>query len=102
MSAELRQLRLGDGRRLAYCEYGVRDGKPIFYFHGWPGSRLEAQLAAPTARSYNARLIAVDRPGFGRSDFKRKRTLLDWPRDVAALADSLGLQLESSGSGLGS
>ena len=92
MVEELRQLRLSDGRRLAYCEYGDRDGKPIFYFHGWPGSRLEAQLAEPTARRYNARLIAVDRPGFGMSDFKPKRTLLDWPLDVSELADALGLE----------
>src|SRR5438046_6812360 len=91
MSDEVRQLRLRDGRRLGYCEHGVRAGKPILYFHGWPGSRIEAQLAAPAARRYNARLIAVDRPGFGMSDFKAHRTLLDWPADVAELADTLGL-----------
>ena len=66
-------------------------GKPIFYFHGWPGSRLEAKLAAPTARRFNARLIAVDRPGFGGSDFKPNRTLLDWPLDVCEVADALGI-----------
>jgi pimeloyl-ACP methyl ester carboxylesterase len=92
MNEELRQLKLRDGRRLGYSEYGDRDGKPIFYFHGWPGSRLEAQLAVPTAERYRARLIAVDRPGFGLSDFKPKRTLLDWPRDVSEVADALGIE----------
>ncbi len=82
---------LRDGRRLAFCEYGATAGKPVFYFHGWPGSRLEAKLAEPTARRFDARLIAVDRPGFGMSDFKPNRTLLDWPADVAELADALGL-----------
>ncbi len=91
MSAEYRQINLADGRRLAFCEYGVSQGKPVFYFHGWPGSRLEARLAEPTARRFNARLIAVDRPGFGRSDFKKRRTLLDWPEDIGQLADALGL-----------
>jgi pimeloyl-ACP methyl ester carboxylesterase len=38
-----------------------------------------------------ARLIIVERPGFGLSDFRPKRTLLDWPDDVAQLADHLGL-----------
>ena len=92
MPEELRQLRLSDGRRLAYCEYGVSDGKPIFYFHGWPGSRLEAKFAEPMARRYNGRLIAIDRPGLGMSDFKQNRTLLDWPLDVSELADALGLK----------
>jgi pimeloyl-ACP methyl ester carboxylesterase len=35
------------------------------------------------------RVIAPDRPGCGGSDAKRGRTLLDWPADVRALADSL-------------
>jgi len=42
-------------------------------------------------RATGARLIAVDRPGMGLSDPKPGRTLLDWPRDVAELADSLGI-----------
>ena len=92
MAHEWRQITLADGRSLAFCEYGVPHGKPVFYFHGWPGSRLEAGLAEPTARRFNARLIAVDRPGFGRSDFKINRTLLDWPSDVAQLADALGVE----------
>ncbi|HEY7219315.1 MAG TPA: alpha/beta hydrolase [Candidatus Binatia bacterium] len=91
MAGELRQITLADGRRLAFCEYGVPQGKPIFYFHGWPGSRLEAQLAEPTARRFNARLIGIDRPGMGGSDFKPNRALLDWPLDVGKLADVLGL-----------
>jgi pimeloyl-ACP methyl ester carboxylesterase len=37
------------------------------------------------------RLIAPDRPGFGRSDFQPGRQLLDWPDDVCELADVLGL-----------
>src|SRR5262249_37258319 len=91
MTEECRLITLADGRRLAFCEYGAPQGKPVFSFPGWPGSRLEARLAAPTARRFNARLIAVDRPGFGRSDFKKRRTLVDWPGDVAKLADALGL-----------
>jgi pimeloyl-ACP methyl ester carboxylesterase len=37
------------------------------------------------------RLVTVDRPGFGRSDPKRGRTLLDWADDTACLADALQL-----------
>jgi pimeloyl-ACP methyl ester carboxylesterase len=37
------------------------------------------------------RLIMPDRPGIGRSDPLENRTLADWPKDVEALADELGL-----------
>jgi hypothetical protein len=32
---------LHDGRALGFAEYGDPDGKPVFHFHGHPGSRLE-------------------------------------------------------------
>jgi pimeloyl-ACP methyl ester carboxylesterase len=38
-----------------------------------------------------ARIITIDRPGFGLSDFQPGRTLLDWPADVAQLADALNV-----------
>jgi len=85
-------IRLRDGRRLAYAEYGDPQGKPIFLFHGTPGSRLFHHPDASVAASAGARIIAIDRPGFGRSDFKPGRTLLDWPNDVVQLADALNIQ----------
>ncbi len=81
---------LRDGRALAYAEYGDPAGAPAFYFHGTPGSRLEAGLLDEEARAHGVRLVGVDRPGFGLSDFARKRQILDWPSDVAELADALG------------
>lgn len=81
-----------DGRALAYAEYGDPAGRPVFYFHGFPGSRLEAGLASAAASDSRVRLIAVDRPGYGRSDFKPGRRILDWPDDVTDLAD--GLQID--------
>ena len=86
---ETRELR--DGRTLAFTEFGAPDGRPVLYFHGFPGSRLEARLSADTAAKVGARVIAIDRPGFGRSSPKPGRRLLDWPDDVVELADSLGL-----------
>ena len=85
------EIRLRDGRRLAYAEYGDPQGKPIFFFHGTPGSRLFHHPDTSVAASAGARIIAVDRPGFGRSDFKPGRTLLDWPSDVVQLADALSI-----------
>ena len=58
-------------------------------FHGLPNSRLVHFRDAPEKNG--VRLILPDRPGFGRSDPQPGRSLLDWPDDVAALADALGL-----------
>lgn len=79
---------LPDGRRLGYACYGDADGPPVVYLHGYPSSRLEPGLMPPLR---GVRLIAPDRPGYGLSDARPGRTLLDWPADVAALLDALGL-----------
>ena len=87
-----RVLQLADGRRLGFAEYGTPDGAPIFIFHGTPGSRLMLRVADAPARRRGVRVIAPDRPGFGLSDRQPGRRLLDWPGDVRALADFLGIE----------
>ncbi len=80
-----------DGRTIGFAEYGDPHGKPIFFFHGFPGSRFEAELFHDVALANNIRIIAVDRPGMGLSSFQKDRTLLDWPDDILELADKLGV-----------
>lgn len=80
-------VRLPDGRVIAVEEYGDPNGVPVLYFHGWPASRLEAGLIG----NLPVRLLAFDRPGYGRSTSSPGRSLLDWPVDVASVADRLGL-----------
>jgi pimeloyl-ACP methyl ester carboxylesterase len=87
-----RTIRLRDGRRLGYAEWGDFGGRSLLYFHGWPGSRLEGRLAHPAARAKGVRLIALDRPGMGLSDYQPRRALVDWPDDVLQLAAALGLE----------
>jgi len=82
---------LKDGRTLGYAEYGAPNGKPVFYFHGNPSSRLEGWHLDEPAKHIKAHIIAIDRPGMGLSDFKAGRRLLDWPDDVIELADNLGI-----------
>ena len=84
-------LRLPDGRRVAYAEYGDPGGRPVIYCHGFPSSRREALLLRKDALAECARVIALDRPGYGGSDYHPKRTILDWPADVTAVADHLSL-----------
>jgi pimeloyl-ACP methyl ester carboxylesterase len=84
-------VRLPDGRRLAYAEYGDPNGRAVLYFHGFPNSRLNAATGDDAARRAGVRLIAFDRPGFGKSDYKKSRTIASWVDDVAAAGDQLGL-----------
>ena len=80
---------LGDGRTLGHAQYGRPDGEPLLYFHGHPGSRLEARFAHRAAAEAGLRVIALDRPGYGLSDFQPGRVITDWPADVAEAADLL-------------
>ena len=80
---------LPDGRRLAYAEYGDANGKAIFLFHGLPGSRLSWGLLPGDPIPSGLRIIAPDRPGYGCSDPKPHRTLLNWAEDIEQLADAV-------------
>ena len=83
-------MRLRDGRTIAYAEWGDPAGPPVVLLHGAPGSRLfHPDLTATDASG--VRLITFDRPGFGGSDRREGRELIDTPSDVAQLADHLGL-----------
>jgi pimeloyl-ACP methyl ester carboxylesterase len=86
-----RSVTLPDGRELAYEEYGDPAGEPVLSFHGGLSSRLDAAPAHQAALDLGVRLLSPDRPGIGRSTFQPGRRLLDWPADVAALTDALGI-----------
>ncbi len=98
------QVTLPGGRKLAYAQFGRTDGAPVLYFHGSPSSRLEPLLIGDEVLGrLGLRVIAPDRPGMGGSDFQSGRRITDWPTDVNALADALGLDrfavLGNSGGG---
>ena len=87
-----KSIRLADGRQLGYEQYGPPDGKPLFFFHGNPGSRLDMYYAYPERLArQDLRIIAPDRPGIGPSTFQPGRRFLDYAADMCSLADALGL-----------
>jgi pimeloyl-ACP methyl ester carboxylesterase len=91
LRAEDRLIVLRDGRRLGYAEYGSPGGTPLFFFHGLGTTRVICPPDEGVAVAQGVRLISVDRPGIGLSDRHPRRRLLDWPTDVAQLADQLGV-----------
>lgn len=92
-----------EGRMLAWNEYGDPAGEPVFYYHGWPSSRLQARFAHHLARERGLRLISMDRPGMGKSSLVKGRQLTDWPPLMERFADHLGVgkfgQMGVSGGG---
>jgi pimeloyl-ACP methyl ester carboxylesterase len=85
-------VQLKGGRKICYNEYGDPDGKPVFYFHGTPGSRNEPTYGHAAALEHGYRIVAPDRPGLGKSDYVKARQMLDWPNDILEMAVELGLR----------
>ena len=85
-------LQLKDGRQIGFAECGDPNGSPVFYFHGFPGSRLEACRFHDIAITHQFRLISIDRPGIGLSTIDKNRSILSFATDVANFADCLGIE----------
>jgi pimeloyl-ACP methyl ester carboxylesterase len=85
-------LRLADGRRVGYAEYGHPQGAPVLAIHGTPGSRFMFALTDKAARERGLRIFAPERPGYGLSDFRRKDGLARAADDMSAFAYALGLR----------
>lgn len=78
---------LDDDRRLAYAEYGRSDGAPVVFLHGTPGSRRLGELLDAAARERGLRVLAPDRPGYGRSTPRPTRSVNDAGEFVGAVLD---------------
>jgi pimeloyl-ACP methyl ester carboxylesterase len=92
VTTALQKISLADGGAVAVSEYGVQDGAPIFFCHGWPSSRTMAELTDSAARELHLRIISPDRPGIRDSSFHPERKLLDWPTVVRQIADQLEIE----------
>lgn len=84
-------IRTPDGRTVTFCQWGDRQGFPVFSLHGTPGSRLSRHPDEEVYRRAGVRAITYDRPGYGGSSRHPGRSVADAPADVAAIADALGL-----------
>lgn len=76
--------------RFAIREFGAPEGRPLLFFHGWPGSGAQATLLDAAARKHGFRVLAPDRPGIGDTPLTPGRRLLDWPRVVREIAAQFG------------
>jgi pimeloyl-ACP methyl ester carboxylesterase len=86
----LRTFETPDGRTVAFAVWGDPDGFPILGFHGTPGCRLGRWPHEELYVELGVCWVTHDRPGYGRSDRRRGRRVVDEVDDVRALADELG------------
>ena len=84
--------KLRNGYFLCYTTFGPADGRPVFFLHGFPGSRLEGAAWQEVAMQLNVRLIVPDRPGIGFSSFQKGRRIIDWPYTLLELAEHLSIE----------
>ncbi|WP_368529934.1 alpha/beta fold hydrolase [Enterobacter cloacae] len=82
-----------DGVNIYYKDWGPKDGKVIFFHHGWPLSSddWDAQMLFFVNKGF--RVVAHDRRGHGRSDQVWDGHDMDhYADDVAAVVEHLGVQ----------
>ena len=83
---------VAEGRQLGWAEFGHPDGDVVLWFHGTPGARFQVPPTIhEVALQRGFRVIAVERPGTGRSTNHRYDRILDFAPDIEALVDELGI-----------
>lgn len=84
-----RSTRLPGERELAWTEWGPADGRPVLFA---PGAGMSGVLGFGTdvLDDLGLRLLALDRPGLGRSSPDPGKSYGSWTDDVGALVGSLG------------
>jgi len=83
---------IDENRRITYTEYGYASGTPVLFLHGTPGSRHLGTLFDTAAREHGIRLLAPDRPGYGRSTPWPDRSISDAGTFLTAILDDAGVE----------
>lgn len=83
---------LPDVRHLGYHEFGDPTGTPVLYIHGTPDSGITLSgFEDRLTKRLGIRWVAPDRSGIGNSTFYPHRRVSDYPADLRALIQHLGL-----------
>ena len=80
---------LVDSRRVGVWRFGSPGGWPLVWNHGGLSCGMDATVMDEAARSCGAEIIAIDRPGIGRSDLWSMASVGQWGHTVAQVADLL-------------
>ncbi|WP_448640159.1 alpha/beta fold hydrolase [Geodermatophilus sp. URMC 63] len=86
-----RAVRLPGGRDLAWSEWGPPEGRPVLFC---PGAGMSGVLGfgVDVLPELGLRLLALDRPGLGRSTHDPAKTSATWAADVGHVVRAEGLR----------
>jgi pimeloyl-ACP methyl ester carboxylesterase len=85
-------IKVHDGRRMGYAEFGEPRGRAVVWLHGTPGARRQIpEQARVFAHLHNVRLVGLDRPGIGLSTPYVYPKIRAFASDLASVADALGI-----------
>jgi pimeloyl-ACP methyl ester carboxylesterase len=87
----MRSITTSDGRTLTVREDGDREGFPVLFISGTPGSSTIYEPHARDAAERGIRLFSYDRPGYGGSTRQKDRKVADCASDIATVCDALGI-----------
>lgn len=90
--SETKTVSISQGREIAYIDYGEPSAPLIIHNHGGPSSRIEARVLAAAAVRQGLRMVAVDRPGYGRTPMQESWNYQMWSADLAEVASILGYE----------
>ncbi len=86
-------VKVSDGRRLGFAEFGPPSGRSVVWLHGTPGARRQIPNEARAyAEREGVRIVGIDRPGIGSSSPHLYRCIADFTDDLEVLAELLGLE----------
>jgi pimeloyl-ACP methyl ester carboxylesterase len=80
-----------DGREIEVLVSGPKDGLPLVFHHGTPGSAAALHFLERAAHARDLRLVSFSRPGYGSSTRLPGRSVADVVPDVAAILKHLGI-----------
>src|SRR5262245_28562530 len=90
--ARFANVRLRNGVRLHYAEYGDPDGEPVLFVHGWPDSWFSFSRVLPFLPG-SLRTVALDQRGFGDSDHPESGYAIpEMGSDVISFLDALEIE----------
>ena len=76
------------GKKVFYRTFG--DGKrKCFFYHGFPGSSIQAEVICPYLEELDLQICSIDRPGYGASEKNKRFQISDTPDLIEQLAQEL-------------
>jgi pimeloyl-ACP methyl ester carboxylesterase len=89
-TAQPSRISLETGGVLDFAAFGPKDGTPVVFHHGTPGSLILFEPFLEAAAERGLRYVSYSRPGYGNSRRQPGRTVADCAKDTASILDRLG------------